>query len=63
MLQILPNIAIHLSRLRRALSFADYTLRPGDGERYADPENLLVQGINMTGGRPESRLAQNSYHM
>jgi hypothetical protein len=39
------------------------SLRPGDGQRYADPENLLVQGINMTGGRPESRLAQNSYHM
>jgi len=38
-------------------------LPASDLERYADPENLLVQGINMTGGRPESRLAQNSYHM
>jgi hypothetical protein len=54
---------MHLCRHRKAIFFAENTLRPGDSERYADPENLLVQGINMTGGRPESRLAQNSYHM
>jgi hypothetical protein len=40
MLQKLPNIAIHLSRLRKALSFADYALRPGDGER--SPQQRLL---------------------
>jgi hypothetical protein len=42
MLQILPNIAIHLSRLRRALSFADYTLRPGDGERSKGAHHVTL---------------------
>jgi hypothetical protein len=30
-----PNTAIHLSRIRLAIFFADHTLRPGDGKRYA----------------------------
>jgi hypothetical protein len=29
----LSNIAIHLSRHRKAGFFAEHTLRPGDGER------------------------------
>ena len=31
----LSNIAIHLSRLRLAVFFAEHTLRPDDGERWA----------------------------
>jgi hypothetical protein len=30
------NTAIHLSRLRKVLFLADHTLRPGDGQRYAE---------------------------
>jgi hypothetical protein len=29
----LPNTAMHLSRPRKVIFFAEYSLRPGDGER------------------------------
>jgi hypothetical protein len=29
------NITIHLSRRRKLFFFAEHSLRPGDGERYA----------------------------
>ena len=32
----LPNTAMHLSRRRNVIFFAEHTLRPGDGERSKD---------------------------
>jgi hypothetical protein len=31
---------MHLSRRRKVIFFAEYTLRPGDGERWTDRGNL-----------------------
>ena len=33
--RLLSNIAIHLSRHRKAICLIQSSLRPGDGERYA----------------------------
>jgi len=40
------NIAIHLSRHRKLVSFRRYCLRPGDGERYADVIEYLQGAQN-----------------
>lgn len=43
------NTAIHLSRIPKAVFFFEYTLRPGDGERWANVFDRQALGRALAG--------------